>query len=38
MFYSVEELSQVLQESKFRDVSAKTIMAGMIGFHRAVKP
>ncbi|MCX7170914.1 MAG: class I SAM-dependent methyltransferase, partial [Proteobacteria bacterium] len=38
MFYSVEELSQVLQELKFRDVSAKTIMAGMIGFHRAVKP
>jgi len=38
MFYSVEELSQVLQESKFRDVSAKTIMFGMIGFHRAVKP
>lgn len=38
MFYSAEELSQVLQELKFRDVSAKTIMGGMIGFHRAVKP
>ncbi|MFA7268361.1 MAG: class I SAM-dependent methyltransferase [Sterolibacterium sp.] len=38
MFYSAEELTQVLQELKFRDVSAKTIMAGMIGFHRAIKP
>lgn len=38
MFYSAEELSQVLTELQFRDVSAKTIMAGMIGFHRAVKP
>lgn len=38
MFYSVEELSQVLRELKFRDVSAKTVMVGMIGFHRAVKP
>ena len=38
MFYSAEELSLVLKELQFRDVSAKTMMAGMIGFHRAVKP
>ncbi|MDD5176014.1 MAG: class I SAM-dependent methyltransferase [Sterolibacterium sp.] len=38
MFYSAEELSQVLRELSFRNVSAKSILAGMIGFHRAVKP
>ena len=38
LFYSVEEMTEVLQESMFCDVSSKTIMAGMIGFHRAVKP
>jgi demethylmenaquinone methyltransferase/2-methoxy-6-polyprenyl-1,4-benzoquinol methylase len=37
-FYSVEEMSSLLRELKFCDVSAKTIMVGMIGFHRAVKP
>ncbi len=37
-FYSAEELSSVLRELKYRDVMAKTIMAGMIGFHRGVKP
>ena len=38
LFYSADEMSGVLRESEFCDVSAKTIMAGMIGFHRAVKP
>jgi len=38
MFYSVEELSGVLEDTGFRDVSAKTIFAGMLGCHRAVKP
>ncbi|TRZ69819.1 MAG: methyltransferase domain-containing protein [Rhodocyclaceae bacterium] len=37
-FYSVEEMSSVLRDLRFSDVSAKTIMVGMIGFHRAVKP
>lgn len=38
MFYSAEELSAMLREVGYRDVQAKTIMAGMIGFHRGVKP
>jgi len=38
MFYSSEEMSGLLRELKFCNVSAKNIMAGMIGFHRAVKP
>ncbi|MDX1376718.1 MAG: class I SAM-dependent methyltransferase [Burkholderiales bacterium] len=38
MFYSADELSVVLEEVGFRDVSYKTIFAGMIGMHRAVKP
>ena len=38
MFYSADELSLVLEEIGFRDVSYKTIFAGMIGMHRAVKP
>jgi demethylmenaquinone methyltransferase/2-methoxy-6-polyprenyl-1,4-benzoquinol methylase len=37
-FYSAEEMSGVLRELDFSDVTAKTIMLGMIGFHRAVKP
>ena len=37
-FYSAEEMSAVLREHDFRAVSAKSIMLGMIGFHRAVKP
>ena len=36
-FYSAEELSGVLRELKYCNVMAKTIMAGMIGFHRGVK-
>jgi len=38
MFYSAPELSEVLRARGFVDVTAKTILAGMIGFHRAVKP
>lgn len=38
MFYSAEELSEMLREVGYRDVSAKTVFAGMIGFHRAIKP
>jgi len=38
MFYSAEELCDVLEDLGFRDVTAKTIFAGMLGFHRAVKP
>ena len=37
-FYSAAELSEVLRARGFVDVSAKTILVGMIGFHRAVKP
>lgn len=38
MFYSAEELSDVLEDVGFRDVTASTILCGMLGFHRAVKP
>jgi demethylmenaquinone methyltransferase/2-methoxy-6-polyprenyl-1,4-benzoquinol methylase len=38
MFYSAEELSVVLRELDYVDVTAKTVFCGMLGFHRAVKP
>jgi len=38
MFYSADELSIVLEEIGFRDVSYEKIFAGMIGMHRAAKP
>jgi len=38
MFYSLEELSGVLREHGFVDVTQKNIFLGMLGFHRAVKP
>ncbi len=38
MFYSSEELSGVLREHGFVDVTHKNIFLGMLGFHRAVKP
>ena len=38
MFYSAEELSVVLRELGYVDVTAKTVFCGMLGFHRAVKP
>lgn len=37
MFYSADEFSRMLRESGFDDVSAKTIMGGMLGFHKARK-
>ncbi len=38
MFYSADELSIVLREAGYRDVAAKTLFSGMIGFHRATRP
>lgn len=38
LFYSPEELSVVLEEIGFVDVSVHTVFYGMLGFHRAVKP
>lgn len=38
MFYSADELSIVLREAGYRDVAAKTLFSGMIGFHRAARP
>jgi demethylmenaquinone methyltransferase / 2-methoxy-6-polyprenyl-1,4-benzoquinol methylase len=38
MFYSAQELSDMLEDVGFGEVTAKTVFAGMLGFHRAVKP
>ena len=38
MFYSAEELSDLLNDVGFKDVSNKTLLFGMIGYHRAMKP
>jgi len=38
LFYTAEELSIVLRELGFVEVSVDTVFYGMIGFHRAVKP
>lgn len=38
MFYSAQELSDVLQDLGYVEVTAKTVFGGMLGFHRAVKP
>ena len=38
MFYSAEELSIVMQELGYRNVKVKTVFAGMMAFHTAVKP
>jgi len=37
MFYSAQELCDVLDDLGYRDVMAKTVFAGMLGFHRAAK-
>jgi demethylmenaquinone methyltransferase/2-methoxy-6-polyprenyl-1,4-benzoquinol methylase len=37
MFYSADELSGMLQDIGYRDVRSRTLLAGMIGFHRASK-
>lgn len=36
-FYSADELSQLLGELGFRGVNSKTLLAGTVGFHKAVK-
>lgn len=38
LFYSPEELSVVLQEVGFEDISVHQVFYGMLGFHRALKP
>lgn len=38
MFYSAEELADVLNELGFRNVKYKTVFGGMIASHAAVKP
>lgn len=38
MFYSAQELSDMLEDVGYRDVTSKTVFYGMLGFHRAVKP
>jgi demethylmenaquinone methyltransferase/2-methoxy-6-polyprenyl-1,4-benzoquinol methylase len=38
MFYSADELSMLLRELGFERVGSRTVLAGMIGFHRAAKP
>ena len=38
MFYSAQELSDLLEDAGFHNVTSKTVFAGMLGFHRAVKP
>jgi len=38
MFYTPQELSDMLEDVGFRDVTASTVFSGMLGFHRAVKP
>jgi len=38
MFYSAQELSDMLEDVGFREVTARTVFCGMLGFHRAVKP
>ncbi len=38
LFYTPEELSVVLRELGFVDVTVHTVFFGMLGFHRGVKP
>jgi demethylmenaquinone methyltransferase/2-methoxy-6-polyprenyl-1,4-benzoquinol methylase len=37
-FYTAEELSVVLREQGYVDVTVDTVFYGMLGFHRSVKP
>jgi len=37
MFYSADELSQLLRQAGFQTVASKTLLGGMVGFHKAVK-
>ena len=38
MFYSADELSDLLRDVGFEKVSSQTLLGGMIGYHRAMKP
>ena len=38
LFYTAEELSIVLRELGYVEVTVDTVFHGMIGFHRSVKP
>ena len=38
MFYSAQELTDMLEDVGFEDVTSSTVFSGMLGFHRAVKP
>lgn len=38
MFYSAGELSALFRDVGFVDVSSETLLFGMIGYHRAMKP
>lgn len=38
LFYSAEELSQLLRHLGYENVSSKTLLGGIIGFHKAMKP
>ncbi len=37
MFYSANEFSQLLRHLGYQEVSSKTLLGGMVGFHKAVK-
>jgi demethylmenaquinone methyltransferase/2-methoxy-6-polyprenyl-1,4-benzoquinol methylase len=38
MFYSAQELSDMLEDVGYQNVTSRTVFSGMLGFHRAVKP
>lgn len=38
MFYSAQELSDMLEDVGYQHVTSRTVFSGMLGFHRAVKP
>jgi len=37
LYYSANEFSQLLSQVGFRQISSKTVLSGMVGFHKAVK-
>ena len=38
MFYSADEFSDLLRDVGFEKISSQTLLGGMIGYHRAMKP
>ena len=38
MFYSADELSDMFRDVGFEEVSSRTLLGGMIGYHTAMKP